>query len=207
MRKSILVFMALGLAACGASLEDATPDTAAEASVPVSDLLDSAYVLTMSEAVLENASHPETLTVELDDRSVITIGGRPSQTASYGRTSGFGIQVPVEIESEASGQRVEVAVVLKSSRAVPVDVQAAYSTNEVGNSGWQALQAGSDWAIATFQYDVPELVNGLGDFVGLQSATGDSFEIAAIGFDIIPVEVAVSDVDTDTGDNVPGEPN
>ncbi len=43
----------------------------------------------------------------------------------------------------------------------------AYSTNEVGNSGWKWRDVGVNWGIYELVWKVPKMVIGKGDYIGL----------------------------------------
>ena len=65
-------------------------------------------------------------------------------------------------------------VVAKSAIDRPTRVGIVYSTNKVGNSGWQWHVVGPTWAVCEFEWNVPELVNGGGDYIGLMPDEADA---------------------------------
>jgi len=110
-------------------------------------------------------------------------GGAPDATPS-GRTAGFSVRVPDELEASASGRRVRVEVVARASTGSG-DFFTAYSTCDVGNSGWQAHTAGVAAEAHVFEWDVPIMDKGNGDFVGILPAPNSSIEISSIRVEVI----------------------
>jgi len=93
-------------------------------------------------------------------------GGDPA-AKSDGRTEGFCIRLPEEFEREASGRKVQIKVLVRSAGLEPTRIAIAYSTNEVGNSGWQWKDVAPSWGICKMAWKVPPMKAGGGDFVGL----------------------------------------
>lgn len=104
--------------------------------------------------------------------------GKPN-AASTGQTEGYSIRLPDTIEAAASGHRVSVSVVARAAGAAQSRFALAYSTNDVGNSGWRWQGAGPEWSVFTMEYTVPAMKNGNGDFVGIlpdmEGQTGTEF--------------------------------
>jgi hypothetical protein len=111
--------------------------------------------------------------------------GRPD-AVSAGPTGGFSIRVPDAIEAAASGNRIRVEVVARTAPgAAEGRLALAYSTNEVGNSGWAWREAAPDWAIHRLDYAVPPMRKGNGDFVAvLPEAEGAGVEVAAMALTV-----------------------
>jgi len=86
---------------------------------------------------------------------------------SMNQTGGYSVRLPDSIEAAASGRRVAISVIARAAGARHSRFALAYSTNDVGNSGWRWQDAGPDWAIHTMEYDVPAMNNGNGDFLGV----------------------------------------
>jgi hypothetical protein len=108
------------------------------------------------------------MTVSPSGSGLLVSGGDP-EAPSAGRTGGYSVRVPDDFERAASGKRVRVGVVVESPDGRPVRFRLAYSTNEVGNSGWKDFTVSQSGAGSTFQfdYDVPPMKDGLGDFIGI----------------------------------------
>lgn len=107
-------------------------------------------------------------------------------SASSGYTGGYSIRVPDAFESIASGAQVSIRVVARSSSATKSRFAVAYSTNEVGNSGWRWFNAVPSWSLFSMQYDVPKMHEGRGDFVGLLPDVGNNpgTEFAFLGVSV-----------------------
>lgn len=86
---------------------------------------------------------------------------------SGGVTNGYSIRLPDAVELAASGRQVCVKVVARAAEAGGSRFAIAYSTNEVGNSGWRWRDATPEWSSFGMEFDVPVMKNGNGDFVGI----------------------------------------
>lgn len=106
---------------------------------------------------------------------------------SSGRTAGFSIQVTDAFERAASGHKIRIRAVVRSS-STETQLALAYSTNEVGNSGWQRFVAGPQWQVIEFNYAVPQMKNGLGDFIGVMAGPADmpAVEVCLVTARVIP---------------------
>lgn len=92
--------------------------------------------------------------------------GNPDALPS-GSTGGFSIRLPDVIEAAASGHHIVVSIIARAAGNNQSRFALAYSTNEVGNSGWRWFNAGKEWSIHTMEFDVPVMKNGNSDFVGI----------------------------------------
>lgn len=82
----------------------------------------------------------------------------------------YSIRLPDEVEVAASGHHIIVRIIARITDNDQMEQSRfgiAYSTNEVGNSGWHWFHAESEWTIYTMEYDVPVMKNGNGDFIGI----------------------------------------
>lgn len=109
-------------------------------------------------------SHPEH---DAAGGRCLRLGNGKADAFSQGSTEGYGIRLPDALEAAASGRKVRVSVVARCAAGAGSRFAIAYSTNEVGNSGWQWRAAGPDWSVHAMDYDVPKMKDGKGDFVGL----------------------------------------
>lgn len=125
---------------------------------------------------------PDGMTARQTGKGVHLAGAR-TDAPSAGVTGGYSIQVPDAIEAAASGKRVRVTVTACSPSKAPSAFAVAYSTNEVGNSGWNEFTASTKPADFTFAYDVNPMVNGNGDFVGVRAI--DALELRALKVEVI----------------------
>ena len=101
------------------------------------------------------------------ENGYITLANGNPEAASGGLTGGYSIRLPDQIEAAASGHHIVVSVIVRASGGDQSRFAVAYSTNEVGNSGWRWFDAGAEWSIHTMEYDVPVMKDGRGDFVGI----------------------------------------
>lgn len=124
-----------------------------------------------------------------DGTTVVYLSGvrAKEKPESGGRTDGFSIRVPDSFEAAASGNRVRVTVIARAPRgAEAAEFSLAYSTSEVGNSGWRKFTAGSDFEPKGFEWDVPTMKNGNGDYVGILPADASGLEIELLTVEAIP---------------------
>lgn len=98
---------------------------------------------------------------------IISQPANQAERTSAGATSGLSFALDQEFESIASGQRVTVEI---SARLSSEDMEfvAAYSTNEVGNSGWQSFAGSTEFSVYTFEYSVAPMRAGRLDYVGVE---------------------------------------
>jgi hypothetical protein len=94
-----------------------------------------------------------------------------------GSTGGYSVRVPDAVESAASGNRVIVRVTARTAGDGGGRFALAYSTNEVGNSGWRWFTTGPDWATYTLQYDVAPMIMGNGDYIGILPQPAGEFGV------------------------------
>lgn len=102
-----------------------------------------------------------------NETGYITLAKGNPKALSSGPTNGYSIRLPDSVETAASGHHVTVHVIARASGSDRSHFAVAYSTNEVGNSGWRKFTAGPEWSIHTMEYDVPVMKEGRGDFVGI----------------------------------------
>ena len=107
----------------------------------------------------------------------VRIEGRSPGAMSWGRTDGYSIRFPDPLEAAASGRHVSVRVIARAAGTGKTRFAIAYSTNEVGNSGWHWRGATPDWSVYGMEYDVPVMKNGNGDFVGILPGPEDQFGV------------------------------
>ncbi|SFM05706.1 hypothetical protein [Nitrosomonas communis] len=97
---------------------------------------------------------------------VTLVNGNPKALPS-GVTGGYSIRLPDQVETAASGHHITVHAIARASGSNQSHFSIAYSTNDVGNSGWRKFIAGPEWSIHTMEYDVPVMKEGRGDFIGI----------------------------------------
>lgn len=86
---------------------------------------------------------------------------------SDGPTGGYTIRLPDSVKTQASGHHIVIKIVARAANASVSRFALAYSTNEVGNSGWRWFTSTIQWCVYTMEWDVPTMKNGNGDFLGI----------------------------------------
>jgi hypothetical protein len=121
-----------------------------------------------------------------DGKTVLHLSGGDTAAPSGGRTGGFSIRVPDSLEAAASGKRIRVTVSARAAEGEQAEFSLAYSTNEVGNSGWRKFKASSQFETKSFEYDVPTMKKGYGDYVGILPVPGPGVELETLKVEAIP---------------------
>lgn len=75
------------------------------------------------------------------------------------------ITIPERLALMFANQTVTVSVIAKSGAVVPSKFALAYSTSDVGNSGWIEFTPTSSWEKYSFEYFVPHPSSGSTDFL------------------------------------------
>lgn len=124
-------------------------------------------------AVLQNSVLPE---------GWLRVSGTLDNPTSNGTTRGVSFKMPEGLEEQVSGKLINVHVVTSSES----DGEAflAYSTNEVGNSGWTTFPVTTEDSVTTLRYKVPVMREGRGDYVGI-NPNGHTLTIKAIVIEIV----------------------
>ena len=138
------------------------------------------YVLTAQDFPQGTMFVPEGLSVSRED-AALRLSGNFEGASPGGRTGGVSFALPEEIERQVSGKTATITIVGTSEKQAAIS--AAYSTNEVGNSGWHRLDVGRDADGLSFTYRIPPAANYLGDFIGIlpdPEETGNTFLLEAI---------------------------
>jgi len=182
MKHQIVFAGFLALAACG---EDAntTPEptpapeptietSAPEAEPEMANTVTSGTVVIDLVPTLEAFTVPEGLDVTVSEDGHVAISGTDEAKASNGMTSGAYLTISEAQEAIASGNTILIEITGKAETGDAASVDVAYSTAEVGNSGWSTLSFGSEVSTQSFTYDVPEMVEGRRDFLGFSPADG-----------------------------------
>jgi hypothetical protein len=121
--------------------------------------------------------------------------GVPQNAGAGGSTGGVGVRLPDDFERDASGNQVRITV--RASSADPgALLGVAYSTADVGNSGWQAFNLTPEPADFTFDYIVPAMQVGNGDFLGFRSYGDDTVTVYGYQVELIGSAAVPSDTTT-----------
>ena len=95
----------------------------------------------------------------------VTIKGTLVEPISFGKTGGASFAVAADAEKIFSGKTIKIKVLSSANKAG--EAALAYSTNEVGNSGWVPFPVTTEDTVTEIEFAVPPMVEGLGDFVGI----------------------------------------
>lgn len=101
----------------------------------------------------------------------ITLNGGDPLAKVGGKISAARLIISSQDEAFLSGKPITINVVAKSATADSLKV--AYSTREVGNSGWHDLKLEPQYRLLTFGYSIPRMRKGKNDFVGFLPVGGD----------------------------------
>lgn len=185
---NIRILMLLGLAAALVGCANDSREGAVSEAEEVQEI----EVMPHQEAEIVTEQEPDIISHMVSGREVSrwtapgsnTISEHPQgvllssleeQPSSAGRTGGAYVELPVDFEEAASGERIRVSVTARSAPENGAESFAvAFSTNEVGNSGWRTFEADSEFQAFSFEYDVNPMREGRGDFVGIWADTTGS---------------------------------
>lgn len=174
MRKSLIVASLLVvLTACGQGQSTAPANMLAMPSLTG-----------WTDVVTEDINVPQGVTfnpVEIDGARVMEIAGVPATATSAQKTGGVSIRMSDDFENRVSGNQLLVTVRAYSEQA-GARLGIAYSTNDVGNSGWREFPLTSAPADYQIVYNVPAKQAGLGDFLGLRSY--ESQTVRVVGYQV-----------------------
>ncbi|MEQ9315712.1 MAG: hypothetical protein RLN72_07655 [Henriciella sp.] len=177
---SLLVLAACGPAGfgVGGNSDDAAQPTAAP--MPA-DGFEADIAIIPSEQVVAEMSIPEGLSVVSNEDGSITISGEGKVGAASGATTGAAFVIDGDEEARIGGNMVVVRILAKGAEGTTMHV--AYSTNDVGNSGWQAFPLTGSFEEYSFKMGVARVNKGGNDYLGFVPKGGD-VAIAAVGIDI-----------------------
>jgi hypothetical protein len=176
--------VALALAACNPSGNSDTPSDAAVTPA----LVAWSQIPEESIRVPEGANYSM---VEAGGAAAAEISGVSADADSRGRTTGVSFRLPDAFETQASGANVRVTVRALSPTAGD-RLGVAYSTAEVGNSGWRNFELTQTAADYFFDYQVPPLAEGNGDYLGFRSYGDGVVQILGYRTEIISSEPAAA---------------
>lgn len=178
-------------AACG--LEPAT-NTSESTTKPIETVVELPKIENADiKADLSKVINNGVVTAALGEDGYLLLTGGVDGGISGNRTSGAYLEINPEQEAEISGQTIKVSVIAAASGSLPATLALAYSTGEVGNSGWQKFDLTSEWAEYSFEYSVNPLKRGGLDFLGMMVTEGDGATISELGIDILNQTVSEAD--------------
>lgn len=182
----------LALAGCDAIKDMISPNDQPEASAAVDPTTAAKESFQAQSMILPSADlgkrvrTPKGVTAELtSSETVVVTTASDAPTHSSGRPGGYSIALTPEQEKAFSNSKLKVKILARAPEGA-AKMRVAYSTSEVGNSGWRDFELGSDYSVAEFDYRVQPMKAGNGDYIGFLTENGP-VEIAAIGFDSEPL--------------------
>lgn len=182
MRRAIVGFAALMLGAC-------QPSGSNDAPADVGDITRWESILADDISPAEGVSYTQ---VSVDGSTVAQISNVPADAPSTNRTGGVSVRMPPAFEALASGARVQIVVRASSTENGAV-LGVAYSTAEVGNSGWQRFLLSTTPRDYVFAYNVPAGGNAdNGDYLGFRSYNDGVVQIFGYNVEVVPTERAPS---------------
>jgi hypothetical protein len=170
-----------------------TPGQAQAAAPQQADPLppaDAAALYQGGRRLAERFEAPEGLAVSQSASGALMTGGPDAASATQtGRTGGASVRLPAALERNASGGRVRVTISARAAASAGSQEFAAnYATREVGSSGWTRFALSDRFQAFVFEYDVPPMVAGRGDYVGIlpdTSGGGQAVEIAFVAVEVL----------------------
>jgi len=124
---------------------------------------------------------------------IIRYKGSEAPKAS-GSTGGVYAKVSESIAMNFAGKRVRVTGYAKAPLAYRAsEFAVAYSTADVGNSGWHRFPVKSDWTQFDFLYDVPQASSKGGDYVGIWGDTSNAGN--GVMVDMLNIQPATTEED------------
>lgn len=123
--------------------------------------------------------------VPFGDGTAAEIGTVAEDARPTGQTGGVSVRLSDQFEAQASGSRVQVTVRALAPIAGST-LGVAYSTHDVGNSGWQQFALTQEPDDYTFVYDVPAMRGGSGDFLGFRSYGDSRVQILGFKTEVLP---------------------
>ncbi|SOH95503.1 LysM domain-containing protein [Monaibacterium marinum] len=162
-----------------------TVEPAVEPAPAETTLQDVTYDFSTVDAEIFTAPDGFTVEHQLSDGSA-QLSGNVEGAASFGLTEGISLKLPTEIELAASDNIIVVEVLARLN--APGQIDLAYSTNDVGNSGWRRFDLGTSYERLELRYRVSEIVNGKDDYLGFLPDplnTGQVLDISFIGISVL----------------------
>lgn len=156
---------------------------------------DGFFRLAFDDYPLEGVMAPPDIQVAIvkrAGRNVLLLSGGDPNAASHNETGGFSIRLPDSFEAAVSSHRVRVTLSVKAAQGIAdAEFSMAYSTAEVGNSRWKRMSVGNQFETLSFEWDVPKMIDGNSDFVGILPGEAGAIEIAGLVLFAIPREDTV----------------
>jgi len=167
-RRFFGILFAMLIVGCTNGIED--PATVQDDELGMSDRV----TYTASGSDLDLWAAPRSNSITAHEQGMLITSAEEAPKSS-GATHGVFMQVSEAFEEAASGQQVRIRITARSApKNGSESFGVAYSTHEVGNSGWHRFQAAPEFQSQSFEYSVPPMQEGRGDFVGIWADTSGS---------------------------------
>lgn len=126
--------------------------------------------------------------VEKSDGAYLILSNT-DKAKSRGTTGAVYIRVPKNVEEKVAGKKIKVSVVAKSAASSPVTFGLAYSTAQVGNSGWKKFTSTDDFKVYSLEYEIPPMDKEANyDYIGVWgdcSGKGEGVLVKSVSINII----------------------
>lgn len=159
-----------------------TPALEGAREAPAHDV--GSFSLPLDRIPIDCVEIPDDMQVDVvggPQRSALRLSGGNVDSPSSWKTGGLSIRVPDAFELAASGSRVRVQLVARAADGLErAEFLFAYSTADVGNSGWRRMSAGVAFEEFAFEWNVPPMDKGNGDFVGILPGRDQAVEISEL---------------------------
>lgn len=179
MRKFLIVAAALGLlSACDQG----------QPSAPAASMLTTPNLVGWTDVVAEDINVPAGVVfnpVEIDGARVMEISGVPAGAVTTQKTGGVSVRMSADFENRVSGNQLLITVRAYSEQS-GARLGVAYSTNDVGNSGWREVPLTTTPTDYYVLYNVPTKQAGAGDFLGFRSYENQTVRIVGFQTLVIP---------------------
>ena len=85
-----------------------------------------------------------------------TSPGSLDETSVLWPQLGLTTVLPLEFSVKSNGKKVQIGVIARSASSNGAnEMSVVYATQQAGNSGWQKIKLKGDFALYTFEFDVP----------------------------------------------------
>lgn len=120
--------------------------------------------------------------IDVEGQEYLLLCNGSPKAGSHGITGGLSIRLPNAVETEASNRHVTIKIVARAANEMQSRFALAYSTNEVGNSGWRWFDATPVWSVYPMEWDVPMMRTGNGDFIGILPDVEGNPALSSVGW-------------------------
>lgn len=105
-------------------------------------------------------------------------------------TQGLSALLTAAFSNQMNGKRIQVGLVARAAKGGSLhNMYVIYATQQVGNSGWREIPLGSEFALHTFTYDIPQVEpNGYRNppIIVMHASNGRSVELLGVYVKEVP---------------------